>query len=279
MANLTQSDLLARGKEVRLRALIEDLLDELVQHHKAADPQFPLAMAVWFDKSSDATEVSLLELFPSHLDEFVPPVQYPLNWKATAPAPPFVTVYATSVEHFTRQLSSNPESLAKFRERHEVLYSDKRLLNAQILDAFNVITEPSGLMKGWYLDPVEYESAKRSGLRSFFASRNQAKPEIGLVKTQESNDFENCRGLLHVEYNQKWLPLSPDSIKSYVFYNDWLSGGRGYFLFEGGSAYQIQRFEVKTAPEYSARVLRKTPDDRYPEVYLRAVSASEQSAA
>jgi hypothetical protein len=279
MANLTQSDLLARGKEVRLRALIEDLLDELVQYHKAADPQFPLALAVWFDKSSDATEISLLELFPSNLEQFASPARYPLNWKSASPGPPFVTVFATSVDHFTRELGSNPEAVARYLKRYEVLYSDKKLLNEQILDSFNVVTEPSGLMKGWYISPLEFETVKREGVRSFLVSRSQAKPEIGLVKIEESSDFENCRGLLNVEYNQKWLPLSPDSIKSYAFYNDWLSRRVGYFAFEGGSVYQIQKIEVKTAPEYSARVLGTTRDDRYPEVYLRAVPASEQSAA
>ncbi len=281
MANLTQPDLAARGKEARLRALIEDLLDELVEYHTGVyqHPRYPLALAVWFGKSPEATENFLLELFSGlATDKFAePPVRVSLHWKTGSNEPPFVTIHATSVDHFTHELNSNPQALARFFDRADVLYFDKKLLNESILQAFNVITEPAGLARGWYISPEEY--TKSAAVRSLLASHGHTRPEIGLVKMEESPDFENCRGLLHAEVNQRWLPLSVGGVTNYVFYNDWLAGRRGYFLLEGGSVYQIQKFEVKTAPEYSTRVLEKSRDDRYPEVYLRAVHPSERPAA
>jgi hypothetical protein len=65
----------------------------------------------------------------------------------------------------------------------------------------------------------------------------------------------------------------------YAWYGDWQSSRPGYFLLEGGSLYQILKFEVRTAPEYPTRfqLLEKLPDDRYPEVYLRAVLPTERA--
>src|SRR5205807_5177293 len=96
--------------------------------------------------------------------------------------------------------------------------------------------------------------------------REHVRPDFGLVKTEESADFENCRGVLHVEISQKWLPLSPENIRAYTYYNDQQSGRSVYFIFEGGSLYRVLKFEVKTAPEHADKLLEKTRDDRYPEV-------------
>ena len=109
------------------------------------------------------------------------------------------------------------------------------------------------------------------------------RPMLGLVKTEESSNFENCRGILHVEVGQKWVPLTPGGIQTYTYYNDYQSGRPVYFLFEGGALYEVLKFEVKTAPDYASRFgfLEDTlkPNDRYPEVYLRAVHRSSQRTA
>jgi hypothetical protein len=279
MAHLPQLDLAARGGEARLRALIEDLLPELVEYYKGLYPRFPLALAVWFGKSPGSTEHSLLVLFSgSRNDRIEGPTRVSVHWKTGSEGPPFLNVYATSVDHFAQELRSNRQGLDKYFENAEVLYFNKELLlNTRVLEAFRVITEPEGLIKGWYISPEEY--AESITPRSLLAAHGHTRPEIGLVKIQESADFETCRGLLHAEVSQTWLPLSPEGLSAYTFFNDLQAGRPGCFLFEGGAVYRLLKFEVKTAPEYSTRVLEKPRDDRYPEVYLRAVYAPEQPAA
>ncbi len=274
MADLAQLDLAARGGEARLRALLEDT----VEYHKGIYPGNPLALAVWFGKSPRDPEHNLLELFSGFpMNNIAGPTRVPLLWKTGSMEAPFVVIYATSVDYFVEQLSSNARALSHFFERFEVLYFEKRLLNERVLQAFNVITEPPGLSKGWYVSSEEY--AKLKTVRNLLSSHGHMRPEIGLVKIEESPDFENCRGLLHAEVSQKWLPLSPGGLSPYMFFNDLQDGRPGYFLFEGGSVYRLVKFEVRTAPEYSSRVLEKPRDDRYPEVYLRAVHPPEQAAA
>ncbi len=273
MADLAQLDLAAKGGEARLRALLEDLTD----YHKGVYPGNPLALAVWFGKSPKNPQHNLLELFSGlPMNKIAGPTRVSLLWKTGSNEAPFVDLYATSVDYFLEQLSSDPQAISHFFDRFEILYFDKQLLNDQVLRAFNAITEPAGLMKGWYVSSEEY--GKSRTLRNLLAARGQ-RPEIGLVKIEESPDFENCRGLLHAEINQRWLPLSPGGLSNYVFFNDYRDGRPGYFLFQGGSLYHVVKFEVKTAPEYSTRLLEKLRDDRYPEVYLRAVHPVEQPAA
>ncbi|PYU93986.1 MAG: hypothetical protein DMG25_07905 [Acidobacteria bacterium] len=268
VADLAQLDLKAKGGEFRLRALLEDL----VEYHKGVYPTSRLALAVWFAKSPEGTDQNLLELFHGLRKD---PKRLVLNerqsllWKTGSEGPPFVNIHATSVEYFEEQLKSNPQEVAKYFERSEVLYFDKQLLNEDILQAFNVFTEPSGLIKGWYLSREVYNDVLTG--RYSVMSRQQTRPEIGLVKIEESADFEYCRGPLNVEVSQRWLPLSAGALSTYTFYNDLQDGRPGYFLFQGGSLYRLLKIEVKTAPEYSARLLEKLRDDRYPEVYLRAV--------
>lgn len=277
MADLAQLDLAAKGGEARLRAHLEDFVEYYFNIKIPGHDQ--LALVMWFGKSPQTSEHNLLALFAGYeINRIVPYAQrVPLLWKIESTGPPFVNVFTTSVDYFTGQLSLNPQSVAGYRDRCEVLYFRKQLLNKQIMFAFDVVTEPSGLMKGWYVSADEYVQSG-GAVRKLLASHSQ-RPEIGLVKMQESPDFENCRGLLHVEVEQKWLPLSPAGLSNHTFWNDWLAKRPGYFLFQGGSLYQVVRFEVKTAPEYSTRVLEKTRDDRYPEVYLRAVHQPEQPAA
>ncbi len=194
-----------------------------------------------------------------------------LLWR-TSQGAPYVNIQVTSVDYFIKLLALEPERTAQYREAYEVLYFDKKLLAPQILEMFHIVTEPAGLMRGWYVSAKECVDSK--GTRNLLSRYGSAKPELGLVKTGESADFEYCHGVMHIEVEQKWLPLSPEGIRNYTYYNDYLGGSSGYFLFEGGSLYQVLKFEVKTAPEYAVELLGRTPDDRYPEVYLRAVHPS-----
>ncbi len=199
-----------------------------------------------------------------------------LLWQTGSEGAPFADVRVASVDFFAKLLAY-PDQVAGYREACEVLYFDKKLLIPEILELFGIVTEPAGLMKGWYISAREFADSKGAGSR--LPRYSGAKPELGLVKTGESTDFEYCHGILHVERDQKWLPLSPEGIRSYNYYNDQMTESSGYFLFEGGSLYRILKFEVKTAPEYAGKLLGRTPDDRYPQVYLRAVHPSSQPSA
>ncbi len=275
MADLAQLDLKARGGEARLRALLEDLIN---YYKGRIYPGYQLALVAWFGKSAGKPEHNLLALFTGPpMNKIAFSQRQSLLWKTGSEQPPFANIYATSVDYFTEQLRVNAAELRQYFDSFEVLYFDKQALNADILAAFKVITEPSGLMKGWYVGEDEYREwrAGRYDLRT----RQRARAEIGLVKTEESRDFEYCRGLIHVEVNQRWLPLSSGALGTHSFFNDLENGHPGYFIFEGGSLYRLLKIEVKTCPEYSGRVLEKLRDDRYPEVYLRAVHPPERAAA
>lgn len=273
MANLAQFDLAQKGREARIRALLEDL----TEYHTGVYPHNRLALAVWYGKSVDNPEQYMLELFTGQPKPGWAESRFSLLWKTGSESAPFVNLRATSVEYFSQLLNTEPGQLAQYRQQCEVLYFDKKLLTSEILDAFHIVTEPPGLIKGWYISDDEYESSKTPQV--LLAKHRSARPELGLVKTDESADFEYCRGLLHIEIGGRWLPLSPEGIRSYSYYNDHQSGRAVRFLFEGGSLYQLLKFEVKTAPEYAGRLLGRTPNDRYPEVYLRAVHLPAQPAA
>jgi hypothetical protein len=253
------------------------LLEDLVQAHIGVRPQYRLALAVWFGKSPSGDDQFLLELMTGVPIDHIAEDRLSLLWQTGSEGAPYANVRVTSVDYFTNLLQTHPDQTTAYREAYEVLYFDKKLLTPEIIEAFNVVTEPPGLIKGWYMPERQYEIS--DGVQSLFSSLSHAKPEVGLVKTEESGDFENCRGLLHVEVGGKWLPLSAEGIRSYSFYNDWQRGLHVHFLFEGGSIYQVLKFEVKTEPEYVGRLLGRTHDDRYPEVYLRAVHPAARPAA
>ena len=266
MSGLGQLDLRAKGGEARLRALLEDLLS----YYKGVYPGHKLVLAIWFERTPESAVHNLLALFTGPpMDEIAISERQSLLWKTGSEEPPFVNIHATSVDYFTKKLVVDQNSLSGYMDEFEVLYFEKQFLTQQILNAFNVVTEPSGLLKGWYVSADEFAKAENIG--SMLGLHRPSKLEIGLVKIEESQDYENCRGLLHAEIGQIWLPLSPGGLSAYTFYNDLERGHPGYLLFEGGSLYNILKFEVKVAPEYSDQVLEKVRDDRYPEVYLRAV--------
>lgn len=277
MGSLAQLDLGTKGGAARLRALLEDV----VEYHKGVyvvPQRYRLALAVWFGKSTDSNTHKVLELFDMPgKDEVAGPARFSLFWKTGSQEPPFVEVFATSVEYFSQQLRADAASLSRFFGNFEVLYFDKTLLNSEILQAFGVITEPPGLTKGWYVSADEY--AKAGTLRNLLSSHDAIKPQIGLLKAEEPSDFENYRGLLHVEVGQRWLPLSHAGLRTYTFFNDLLDGRPGYVLLQGGSLYRLLKFEVRTAPEYGSRVLERPRDDSYAEVYLRSVYLPERPAA
>lgn len=282
MANLAQLNLTPSGRESQIRALLKDVTD----YHMGVYQHNRLALAVWFRKSPGDQEHHLLELFgglgqggylgpPGGIAE----TKFSLLWQKGSDGAPFVNLRATSVDYFSRLLSSHPQTVAPYQDRCEVLYFDKDLLSPDIVEAFHIITEPPGLIKGWYIPETEYERLKT--VQAMLSAWGHTRPQVGLVKTWESNTFEHCRGILHIEQDQKWLPVSADGIKPYNYYRDKQADQRVYFLLEGGALYEAVKFEVKTAPDYATafKLLGKTADDRYPEVYLRAVHASAQPAA
>jgi len=278
MAHLAELDLTTKGGEAKLRALLEDL----VEAYKDANAGCRLALAVWYGKRSGQEEQNLLLLYAGPPREtFDGSERQPLFWKAGSQGPPFARVHATSLDYFLKRLLLESPDLRSYFENFEVLYFEKDLLDEQILQRFNVIAEPSGLTKGWYIDAVDY--AKYTTIRGLLGRYGSLRPDVGLVKVEESADFEHCRGVLHAEIDKGigrwWLPQSPDALSGTASYDDYLNGRPGCFLFQGGALYRILRFEVKTAPQYAAKVLQKRRDDRYAEVYLRAVRPSEEPAA
>src|SRR5205085_9931614 len=109
------------------------------------------------------------------------------------------------IDFFSKLLRSQPQDVQIYQRQYEVLYFDKNLLTQDILSTFQVVTEPPGLMKGWYISEEEYTHSKN--VQELLSRRGHIRPELGLVKIGETADFEYCRGLPHVETSQKWLPL------------------------------------------------------------------------
>lgn len=275
MGNLSQLDLKAKGGEFRVRALLEDLVE--FYKNKGANPGSQLALAVWFGKTSTETEHNILLLYGGLLVNRVLKERQSLLWKMGREEPPFVNTHVTTVGDFKALLDSKSRDLSGYLQGNfDVLYFDKHLLPPEIVSAFRVVTEPDGLIKGWYLSENLFKLAME-GNYSLLALQ-QARPSMGIVKVFESPDSEDCRALFHVEVNQMWVPVSFGALGTYSFYND-LSQHPGYFLLQGGALYRILKVEVKTRPEYSERVLEKLPDDRYPEIYLRAVHLPFKSIA
>jgi hypothetical protein len=276
MGNLASLDFKSLGGQARIRALLEDL----IQYYVGVYPQNPLALAVWFDISPTRADQDLLVLFSgTQRNEITVTPRQSLRWKTGIEGPPYLEVHACSVEYFTEQLRQNPSSLSRYQIQSEVLYFNKQLLTDDITRYFKVITAPAGLIRGWYIERELYERSLKGEFN--LRSRMQARPEIGIIKTEESADFSYAKGLLQVEVNQKWLPLSSSALHVYAWYNDWQAQRPGLLLLEGGALYQILKFEVKTAPDYPIRfqLLDKIPDDRYAEVYLRAMQPSERAPA
>ena len=202
----------------------------------------------------------------------------PLLWKAGVEGPPFIAIHWTSVRFFGELLRSTPNLIPQSYPNSEVVYFQKRWLPPDILDAFGIVTEPSHLIKVWCVYHNQY--AKGQTVQTLLASRVGMRQEAGIVKTWESADFDTCKAIFHVEVGQQWRPANPEGIMhSSGFYSDWLSGRPCYLLAEGGALYYIEKFEVIYAPDYERLVIVRRPDDRYLEVYLRAVHPPEQPAA
>jgi len=296
MAGLAQVDWQLLANEAQVRALLEDFVS---YYTPSAVNQ--LALAVWFEKSpgagerkqsglprmprfgmpegSPATgEHKLLVLITGPEMSGIGSELRPLFWKAGLEGPPFIEIHRTSVAFFAEQLRSNPAVVQQFFRNAEVIYFQKRLLSPDILDAFRIVTEPWNLIKVWCVYHDQYGTGQT--IQTLLASRAGRRPEVGIVKTWESPDFGTCKAILHVEVGQQWRPASPEGImQSSGFYSDWLNGRPCYLLAEGGAFYQVDKFEVIYAPEYSSRVIERRPDDRYLEVYLRAVHPPEEPAA
>ncbi len=273
MTNLAQVDFARKGREARTRALLDDLVTE---NYRGTGTWSPLALAVWYAKSPDKTDQYLLLLFGGMPIDGIAPTNIALHWKSGVQAPPFVHIEAMNVSWYSKLSVVQPDRLKTYDLSNEVLYFDKNLLTPEIMDRFAIRVEPPGMIKGWYVPESEY--VKSNGIQHLLSRHSHTKWSLGIVKTAEASDFKNCRGVLHVEVGQKWRPFSAEGIQSYGFYNDLHSGRDVYFLLEGGSLYQALKFEVRTAPEYADILLETTPDNRYPEVYLRAVHPSAKPA-
>jgi len=274
MAGLTQIDWQSVASEANVQALLEDFIS-----HYTASPVNQLALAVWFERSPQGSEHKLLMLFTGPEMNRIEPVRQPLLWKAGVEGPPFIEIYWTSVAFFGQQLRSNYNDLQRFFRDPKVIYFQRELLLRDIVDAFGIAPQaPPHLIKVWLVRHNQY--GKGQTVQSLLASRVGRKQEIGIVKTEESKDFETCKAILHVEVGQQWRPANPEAtIQSSGLYSDWEEGRPGYFLAEGGAFYQIDKFEVIYAPDYASRVIERRPDDRYLEVYLRAVHPPERPAA
>jgi len=280
MATLAPFDPKARGREARVRALLEDL----VRAHIEGRPMARMALAVWYGKTPGSEDQFLLELIAYPGFDGFQEDRLSLLWKSGSEGQPYANVKVMSVDYFVDLLAGNPAATAKYHEGNfEVLYFDKDLLGkdrstAKLFDLFRIVTEPPGLMKGWYVAEDEYNE---SGTVQALLSHRGMKPELAIVKAWESEDFEYCRSILHIQIAGKWVPLSPEGIRAYAYYTDVQRGRRAYLVFEGGALYEVLRYEVKTAPEYAGMfgLLENAPDDRYPEVYLRAVRPPARTAA
>ena len=279
MSNLASLDLGARGGEARVRTLLEDLVEEYRRSSR-------LGLAVWYGKSQGPTEHYQLLMLVSDLPPNPRIIRHrqPLYWKTGSTVAPFVDIDLYNLDDFAHELARGNPAFDGYKENSEVLFFDRRLLQSQharVIDFFNILTAPPGLIRCWYIDSDTYNKYQRKEitLRSQMAGR----PHLGIVKTEESSDFMFAKGVPHLEFSQRWLPLSFAAVKNYAWYSDWQSHpDRPTFLaMEGESFYQILRFEVKTAPDYASKfqLLEKLPDDRYPEVYLRAVLPAEHAAA
>jgi hypothetical protein len=274
MAGLTQIDWQSVASEANVRALLEDFISQYTW-----SPVNQLALAVWFERSPQGGEHKLLMLFTGPEMNKIEPIRHSLLWKAGVEGPPFIVIHWTSVTFFTQQLRSNPNDLQHFFRDPKIIYFQRQLLPRDIVDAFGIAPQaPPRLIKVWCLSQDQY--VKGQTVQSLLASRGGIRQEVGIVKTWESPDFETCKAIVHVEVGQEWRPANPEGIKQWSgFYNDWEAGRPGYFLAEGGAFYQIDKFEVIYAPDYARLVIERRPDDRYLEVYLRAVHPPEQPAA
>jgi hypothetical protein len=269
MAGLTQIDWQSVANEANVRALLDDFISQYT-----FSPVNQLALAVWFERAPQGSEHKLLMLFTGVEMNRIEPVRQPLLWKAGVEGPPFIEIYWTSVASFAQQLRSNSDDLQRFFRDPKVIYSQRHLLSRDIVDAFGIATQaPPHLIKVWCVYHNEYE--KGMSAQTLLASR-RGRPESGIVKTEESKDFEACKAIFHVEVGQHWRPASPEGImQSSGFYSEWLSGRPCYLLAEGGALYYVEKFEVTYAPDYERLVIERRPDDRYLEVYLRTVHPPE----
>jgi len=258
------------------KAQVRALLEDFVSHYTLSAVN-QLALAVWFERSPQAGEHKLLMLFTGpEMNKFEFERQ-PLLWKAGVEGPPFILIQWTSVAFFAQQLRANSDFVQHSFPDPKVVYFQKELLPPDILNEFKIVTEPRGLIKVWCVSQDQY---KGQTVQSLLASRVGFRQEVGIVKTSESPDFETCKAIVHVEVGQLWRPAIFEGIKQWSgFYNDWEKGRQCYFLEETGVLYEIVKFEVIHDPDYGRRVIERRPDDRYVEVYLRAVHPPEQPAA
>src|SRR5580704_15803632 len=176
MATLAPFDPKARGRDARIRALLEDL----VQAHKVGRPFVNMALAVWYRKSPGSEDQFLLELIMVDGFDFkgMQNDRLSLLWKSGSEGQPYANVSVMSVDYFLDLLAGHPAEVAQYHEgSFEVIYFDKGLLSGdpsyfKLFDLFHIVTDPRGLMKGWYV--TEEEFGKVTNVQSLLSRRGSA---------------------------------------------------------------------------------------------------------
>ncbi len=269
MAVLSQLDLRHHAARWQLRSLIEDVVEE----HQGIYPEFPLALAVWHQINPASDEQHLLEVFSGENHKGIASVRFSLAWKTGREIPPYVNIQSMSLDNLSHLIQTQNPELTQFLRDSEVIYFNRDLLPSTVTEAFKVKIFPPGFIRAWYIPADEFRNTNAPAL---WAKFRNARAGVGLVKFDESPDRQACKAIAQVEISQRWVPISARAVATYSFYIDVDLGAPGYWLLDGGAAYQILRYEVQFAPDLARMLQLVEPacDARYPVLYLRAMPPS-----
>lgn len=261
--------------------LIRTKLENLIESHLRIEDEI-LSLAIWFNKD-DTERVHLMEniVLPQYEENHEPyePLEfehasYAKGWEIDIPLH-HILIYSYPPEKVLEYMIRKEDPwIREFLNNFSVLYFNSSLLSSEILETFNIITEPKNFIKGWYLEKRSLDQLRRS--KNEIYRWQSSKHEIGILQTSESIDFNRKVGIMHVEINGKWLPSTKNGVQSYTWYKNSVERIPGFFLFEGGKIYKIEGFEVKRLPEVSKKVIQQNKYDEYVEVHLSALSLDLQ---
>src|SRR5437667_7556653 len=107
MSNLASLDLSAKGGEARVRALLEDLVEEYRRPGR-------LGLVVWYGKSNGPAQHYQLLMLVKDLPPSPRSIRHrqPLYWKAGSLVAPFVDIDLYNLDDFARQLASGNATFA-----------------------------------------------------------------------------------------------------------------------------------------------------------------------